>query len=163
MYQATLTTARDITEAYIVHLDRVPALTRGFFNRLAAREGRKLRETLRREPPRPTYPLRWKSAKQRRYVMAKLRRENNLPYRRTHVLAQSWDIRVTFNRSGGTISAENPTDYAGFVYGPQQQPFHEDTGWPNADVALLEAQERFENKLIEGWHTLSDPLAGVPA
>ncbi len=42
---------------------------------------------LRAEPGPPRYPIRWKSERQRRYVMAKLRRENNLPYRRTHALS----------------------------------------------------------------------------
>ncbi len=84
---------------------------------------------LRAEPGPPRYPIRWKSERQRRYVMAKLRRENNLPYRRTHALSRAWTVEISLRRDGTVLTVRNPSDVAQFVYGPHQQPFHEDTGW----------------------------------
>lgn len=160
MYQAKLTTSDDITEAYIERLDALPALTKGYARRLTIRVKSQLLRKLRLEPGAPDYPIDWTSEKQRRYVMAKLRRENNLPYQRTHQLSQGWDVNVTFGRDGGTITLENPLDHSIYVYGPRQQRFL--SKWPEADVIALEGQERLESDLITGFIVLTDPTAGIP-
>lgn len=94
---------------------------------------------LQREPGKPKYPLQWTSEKQRKFVMAMLRKEDNLPYERTHKLSQGWIVKP--NISGGVFSilVENPAPQAKFVYGSLaknvdaaarfQQRFHQDTGW----------------------------------
>lgn len=160
MYQATLTTANDITAAYIERLDALPALTQGFARRLTIRVRSQMLKRLRTEPGRPDYPIQWTSEKQRRFVMAKLTRENNLPYQRTHATSQAWGVSVTFGRDGGVITLENALPHSIYVYGPRQQRFL--SKWPEADTIALEGQERLENDLIEGWYTLADPQAGIP-
>lgn len=83
-------------------------------------------------PGRVSYPIRWTSEKQRRYVMAKLRREGNLPYRRTGNLAEQWSGSQVGNQ---VIIANEARDsstgefYAQFVIGDFQQRFHRNTGW----------------------------------
>lgn len=112
-------------------------------------------------PGRPKYPLRWASARQRRFVMAKLQREDNLPYQRTGRTAAAWEITAVFGDGSGTIQAENPLSHARYVYGPPQQPYHEDTGWPNADVELLKISEEAADMLIDGWFSIIDVGKGV--
>lgn len=64
-----------------------------------------------RTPPAPNseadYPLRWKSQKQRRYVIAKLRREGNLPYRRTGALTEAWRVRTSRTVDGAVLEVVN--------------------------------------------------------
>jgi len=93
---------------------------------------------LKTEPGTPKYPIRWTSEKQRRYVMWKLRKENNLPYRRTHKLSQSWRVVALIPAAGvAQILLRNDTPYATFVQGGDQQGFHKDTGWKRLDTDVL--------------------------
>lgn len=97
---------------------------------------------LRDTPGKPKYPLRWASDKQRKFVMAKLRAEGNLPYQRTGKLAAAWTVDIERNGSTFAMVVQNPATAAPFVYGSLaqnrsaalrfQQPFHQDTGWQAA-------------------------------
>lgn len=132
---------------------------------------------LRIYPPRPVYPIAWKSEKQRRYVLMMLRRERNLPYQRTGDLARGWRgvVGVTPRGDGIRVLVENVAQsggkrYARFVggdigvgtsvrslerYKAPIQPFHIRTGWqPFAplvaryyDDARKEAVERYTKRL----------------
>jgi hypothetical protein len=161
MYTTRLISDPSITEAIMDNLAQAPALTRGFVNRIMARIKPAMLAELQAVPGKPSYPLNWASEKQRRFVLRKLRLENNLPYRRTGATAQAWEVTARFTNEGGVIEAFNPLDHAEFVYGPRQQPFHVDTGWPNADVIVLTYHERAERDLTEAWITLADVRAGV--
>lgn len=156
-------TDQDINDLILIHMDKVPGLTRGFVTKLARERRTLILQRLRQEPGKPRYPLRWKSERQRRYVMWLLRSTGNLPYERSHKLARGWEVSVTFNQKdrGGTVTLYNPSDIAQYVYGPSQQPYHADTGWPLLrDVAADEANA-FEEDLASAYITLSDPYAGV--
>jgi hypothetical protein len=59
------------------------------------------------------YPVRWDSIKQKIFVIAKLRREGNLPYERTGEHAQAWEKQTL--SSGYTLS--NIGHKAVFLYG----------------------------------------------
>jgi hypothetical protein len=58
-------------------------------------------------------PVKWDSERQRRFVMAKLSEEDNLPYKRTRRYQQGW--RVHKETQGYVLS--NPVEYSGFVAG----------------------------------------------
>jgi hypothetical protein len=116
-----------------------------------------LMQRLRQQPGKPKYPIRWTSERQRRFVMAKLRRENNLPYRRTGALVNAWDVSVNVQQvsrveawraevliflaklgvgslpttppASVIIEVSNPSDVEQYVTGVNQQGFHQDTGW----------------------------------
>lgn len=60
-----------------------------------------------------SYPVNWDSEKQRRYVIAMLRGQNNLPYNRTGRLPGAWKIE----RIGDGYRLYNPEDAAVYVYG----------------------------------------------
>ena len=86
-------------------------------------------------PGPPKYPLRWASEKQRRAFFATNGFGKGIPYKRTGQLIAAWQVKVSVRgvgggRGGGVITVENPAKAARYVYGPQQQPFHLDTGWP---------------------------------
>lgn len=103
--------------------------------------------TLQTPPGAPRYPLRWRSARQRRYVMAKLRREGNLPYRRTGRLARSWQI-VFRSRQ---VVLRNDTPYAMFVQADWVQPYHLDTGWPQVNAVIDGLPQQLANALVKTW------------
>ena len=114
---------------------------------------------LQSDPGEVKYPIEWASDKQRKFVMAKLRRENNLPYQRTDKLRNMWVVEVR----GRAIVIENISSIAKYVYGSLaqdrsaalrfQQPFHKNTEWqPATDTAsfwLDAATEIYMDKFDE--------------
>lgn len=112
---------------------------------------------LRQEPPPAKKPIEWTSRKQQRYVIAKLRREGNLPYRRTHRLAHGWHVIGEYDQGLTAIHLYNDNPVTGYVYGGSddagyhQQQFHINTGWPNVtgqmQVISLLLDERIEQGL----------------
>lgn len=104
-------------------------------------------------PGSPVYPIRWTSEKQRRFVMAKLRRENNLPYQRTGQLAAGWEVLFVETKDGFDMKTRHADPVAKFVYGSFdrrrqfKQRFHSDTGWPDAAATVDFWNEAF----VEGY------------
>ena len=125
-------------------------------------------------PPRrqypADYPLEWTSERQRKFVMAKLRRENNIPYRRTYRLRAGW--RVGLSRVGGGFAfrVENASDYAQFVVGSlakdtsraqaYQQQFHRKTGWVLASDTIAFWFDAFTERLNENVQQELGYIAG---
>jgi len=58
-------------------------------------------------------PVQWDSDRQRRFVMAKLREEDNLPYKRTRTYQEGW--KITKSSLGFFISNDVP--YSSYVAG----------------------------------------------
>lgn len=116
---------------------------------------RRMNRELMHQPGRPKYPIRWASEKQRKYVMAKLSREGNLPYRRTMKLARRWRIRAALTLVDGQVYMENPSEIAQWVYGDRigqhQQPFHKDTGWPLAMAFFEDMFLASRDQLAAAW------------
>lgn len=81
-------------------------------------------------PPSVHYPFIWASEKQRKFVMAKLRRDNNLPYRRTGGMVNAWKVDVLIGDGTVIMTASNKSKAARYVTGKQQQPGHVASGWP---------------------------------
>lgn len=117
--------------------------------------GSRLLEELRKEPGPPKYPLRWASAKQRRFVMAKLRRENNLPYTRTHALVRGYRVVLDVKDDGGVFLVENESAVARYVVGDDQQPFHIDTGWRGLADIVTTFEDDAQDELIDTWYEVT--------
>ena len=66
----------------------------------------KIRRRLAAPVRRPSYPIDWDSDKQRRYVMALLRRQGNIPYKPTGRYEKNWQITKTEN--GYSIENDAP-------------------------------------------------------
>lgn len=165
MIKASQKTDKDINDLIFKHMNKTPALTRGFVNKLARSRKKQILARLQADPGSPVYPIRWKSEKQRRFVMAKLRREGNLPYRRTGAMQEAFDVKVKFTKrgKGGEVFIVNPIPESVYVFGPFQQPFHADTGWPVIRDVIADEANAFEEDLAAAYVTLADPHAGVRA
>ena len=101
--------------------------------------GYKLRDAVNVYPPRkPGMRIRWKTERQRRYVLANIR----LPYRRTGWLAKQWFVTPI---TSAQVVVRNKARYAAFVFGKAQQPFHKDRGWKHADE---EARKLVYNRAV---------------
>lgn len=156
MISISQTVDNDILLAYRDLIAQLPKVAPKAFKGTVERHAKNMQRELSTEPGRPTYPLRWKSAKQRRYVMRKLRSENNLPYQRTHELAKNWRVITDFKKDIMTVIAENRTKSAVFVQGDYAQPFHLDTGWPQSAPIYIKYQELMTDDLIQTWYALTD-------
>lgn len=95
-----------------------------------------VRTALRKPGARPSYPIQWDSDKQRRYVMAKLRAMNNIPYHRTGS-QRRWEL-VKLDKG---YRFEHPSPHAVYLWGDfqgaRQSRIHEGR-WP-AMQPLVEA------------------------
>lgn len=126
---------------------------------------------LRVYPPRRLgMRMRWRSERQRRYVMAMLTATDNLPYKRTGTLRRGWhgEVKVDPRSKGLRIRIWNdamqprwktgePVRYARFVQGDigiglsarsttrynlAIQPFHKDRGWQPAAPIIRHGYDR---------------------
>jgi hypothetical protein len=134
------------------------------FGNVVAAIGNRTVSILSTEPGKPRYPIRWTSERQRRFVMAKLRRQGNLPYRRTGQYAQGWQWQSKTTQDGGLFTVFNPAQTARgepleqYVQGFRQQGFHKDTGWIPTQPTINQAQEEVELTLIVGWQDFMGEL-----
>ena len=101
-----------------VYADRAIAFLRGLIGRWGKSAEESVEETLneiKRQmsvPGKPiVYPVQWDSEKQRRYVIAKLREEGNLPYTRTDAYRNGW--KIAKNPEGFTLSNAHPAGAIG--------------------------------------------------
>jgi hypothetical protein len=144
------------------HVRSSPKLMQRAMKRRESRLRQLSLRIVRVTPPPAKHPIRWTSERQRRYVMAKLREENNLPYERTNTLVAAWDAKFQLDGDGGAFALFNTSPVAPFVIGDKQQIFHEDTGWMYApDVIDRDIVPLVLNDYETTWYTVSDPFAGV--
>jgi len=114
---------------------------------------RALREL--RRAPRPNnasdYPLVWRSERQRRYVMAKLRREDNLPYQRSGRLTRSWMLIAKRDGRASLLEIKHPGRVVDFVMGraPYRQPMF--PRWQTYQDILEREAVRVERDVRAWW------------
>lgn len=94
----------------------------------------------------PTYPIHLDSDRQQRFVMAKLRRENNLPYRRTDAYIHGW-VLDRFDE-GVSLSHSNPAAAIGGFYMGWQSEIHKGR-WPSFTVAVDEVMDQLPTQIEE--------------
>lgn len=155
MFKIQVQIEADVMRAWKAQLERAPGVMQEAGSRVIRAHGQNFLDELKRTPGPVKYPIRWKSERQRRYVMAKLRRENNLPYRRTGRLSAGWKV---FSNTRGYISeiaVTNDVDYMPFVQGDFAQPFHLDTGWPQFAPIFSAWEMRLQDAFVDEYLTLS--------
>lgn len=103
------------------------------------------------EPGSPDYPIRWKSVKQRRAFFVTDGFGEGIPTVRDHRLSQGWRIVLAGLADQYIFSVENSTPYTEFVQGMYQQPFHIDTGWPDANKVIRDHSDDFQEAVIDLW------------
>lgn len=87
---------------------------------------KRIRRRLAAPVRRPSYPIDWDSDKQRRYVMALLRRQGNIPYKPTGRYENNWQI-VKHRDTGYAIENDAPPAkyLSGNFRGESQSHIHE--------------------------------------
>ncbi len=119
--------------------------------------GNQTMQILSTEPGKPKYPIRWTSERQRKFVMAKLRKMGQIPYIRTGKYAKAWEWFAKSTQSGGLFVIQNTAKTSRgepleqYVQGIHQQGFHKDTGWVSTEPTLQKAGQKAELLLITGW------------
>lgn len=152
----------DIFSAIQEQVQKAPALVKRGLPRVTNPINKRMLAELQAEPGKPRYPIRWKSAKQRRAFFATNGFGRGIPTRRTGDMVKRWTVKAIFSTSGGEIIAANSSPYSQYVQGDDAQPFHLDTDWPQAAPIFVKYAPIYEDALIEFWFTIADPLAGIP-
>lgn len=125
---------------------------------------RRLLPRLRETPGPPRYPLAWQTERQRRAYFATDGFGAGIPYRRTGSLAGAWAVEARIGDQEGVIEVTNTSEIAQYVYGPSQQRFHAQTGWPtlaDIDDMILEEAIWMEDALTEAWFDITTQPKGV--
>jgi hypothetical protein len=161
MIRVTVSVDDDVLEELQRTVRRSGALAKRAFKRQVTRERTRLLSELRYTPPKPTYPLRWQSPKQRAAFFATNGFGKGIPYQRTGKLNAGWDLTTVENANEMSVQVENATPYARFVVGDDAQRMHLDTGWRQAAPVIANSRERLNDRLIDTWFTLTDERAGV--
>lgn len=106
--------------------------------------------------PKPSYPLTWRSDKQRRYVMAKLRKAGNLPYKRTGDFQRAWKTTGVNDKSAAIITVSNDSGITEYVSGSSadRQPMFPQ--WYHYEDVLLKAEEMATDLAINAWFGILD-------
>lgn len=118
-------------------------------------------ETLGTEPPKPNYPIKWQTIKQRKAYFATNGFGHGIPYKRTHKLSQSWQTvfrLVSQRQAQWAVFNDNPA--AQFVQGPQVQKMHVDR-WVQIDSIETELNSRVENATIQAWFNTAETVTTV--
>lgn len=150
-----------LLDAYAQLLEKAPEVTNRLVTDVANKERDRLLTQFRKEPGPAAKPFTWKSGKQQRYVMMKLRKEGNLPYRRKHTLVNAWRLLVVYQPGKITsIMLENNDPARRWVVGKDQAPGHEITGWYQEEP-LIERSRRVlaskvETALIRGFYSIEE-------
>lgn len=127
------------------------AIINGSVNALRETAGR-VRSRMAETGKPVTYPIDWDSPKQRRFVMAKLRRENNLPYRRTGRYEASW--KVKHKPFGATVFAPHPAGAIGGLPGGWQSRIHRNR-WNYLTRVLFEELAKLPDEISNQVRVLS--------
>lgn len=107
----------------------------------------RVKTRLSQTAPKPTYPIEWDSEKQKKFVLAKLRKEHNLPYRRTGKTQRGWTL--TSLEDGYRLANEEPAAF--FVYGDMfkrksQSRIHAGR-WPLTKVIAFEELDQLPEEI----------------
>ncbi len=96
-------------------------------------------------PPQPTHKMRFKTGRQRTYVLAAIREGLiDVPYRRamspgSEALSKSWTISEINDGLGAVVG--NDTSYGPLVQDREKQSlFHQETGW----ITVQDVQEQMQ-------------------
>jgi hypothetical protein len=115
-YRNELIIDTDIFDAIADGAKKMPTLMNtAVQKRLLPRIRKRVLVRLQTEPPSAKHPIEWTSEKQRRFVMAKLKRENNLPYNRSGDLVKKWTVVLVTTGDLTEIVAENQSAIGKYV------------------------------------------------
>lgn len=156
-----------LVDAYAELCRHVPDFVNTVTNQAVNVVGPLALDDFRQEPGAVKTPIKWTSAKQRRYVMM-LKRMGLIPspYVRTHALAKGWTLTVVYTPGElSSIELTNPVEYATYVIGLRRQDFHATTGWYYAPDKAAEwvaiFTDEVERALVKAWYAVDDIKQGA--
>ena len=162
----------DLIDAFYKYLDNAPALFKDGLTRVETEVQAFAIKTMpdatpdnpRPKYPNAPYPLRWKSQKQRRAFFATNGFDGGIPYKRTGAMMQLWFVETEGSLTSGEMDIVNASASATYIIGEDQQPYHEDIGWPNLyeepeknkqvqQVSAFASQQvtDLHNEILEAW------------
>lgn len=111
---------------------------------------------LQREPGGVSYPIQWSTEKQRRAFFATKGFGKGIPTRRSHLLSRNYKIVWIGNATDtARLEVQNPATYWRYVKGPEQQRFHQNTGWDDDTVTLIHYADKMWQLIVpavvEAW------------
>lgn len=157
MIRVQVTVPKDVLRAIRGTAARAPRTMLAIYRKRMEPVNRRYIGRLKHTPGSPQYPIRWKSERQRRAFFATNGFGRGIPSQRTGKVSDGWRVRQSSHPFQGTTTVSNDVPYAVFVYGSisapnnWQQPFHQDTGWPNATEIVVEWSEVAEDTAIAAW------------
>ncbi len=117
---------------------------------------------LKREPGPVVYPIEWASPKQRRWFWWAVGEGLiDVPYQRTQHYIRGWHVRGDYRQGLGGITVTNDWDYAEFVGGARQQPFHKNTGWAQYNQVLQVIAIEASDRLADGLPSVIEQAGGA--
>jgi hypothetical protein len=162
------TTAIPAIEQQNTRIIQSPKLMTTAMKRNTSRLRTRWKTALSVEPaPAPNYyPLRYRSARQRRKVHAMRKERGGGAYTRTHALSKGWKVDLQADENGGNVTVTNRAPEAAFVIGEFRQPMFDARvgGIPWLDPNEVNRKFAIETQVViaETWKTIADPRAGVP-
>lgn len=144
----------DILRAYQQKLNNAPNLLQRAYRGEVQRITNKALRELKAQPGPPRYPIRWKTARQRRAFFATDGFGRGIPTQRTGALSRGWQVDYTQSGLSGQVEIYNDADHARYVQGDDAQPFHLDTGWPQAAPIMVRTQDELTDALINTWFAI---------
>lgn len=140
-----------------------PTLMQSAVKRNGGKVLRAWEDALQVEPPAASnfYPLRYKSAKQRRKVHALRRERGGGAYVRTHALVKAWKVKADIRKDGGAVNVTNKNPAQQFVYGdadtlrqPMFDPARGGIPWLNPDAVNAKFALQYGDMLEATWFGL---------
>lgn len=163
MFKIDITVDRDVFDALTEQIQQAPGVLNRRFGQALNGIWQRAQTRLQTMPP-PSQPgtfARHATPRQRRYVMAKLRKTGNIPYQRTGAYVKAWKMGFDATEDGGLFSIYNDArnsrgDYIEqYITGIKQQGFHEETGWYQDQTILSNVLVDAEDTLIDLWYEVT--------
>lgn len=146
---ATVRVEADVLDELQTAIREAPAKVNRQVNRRLLPKYRRRARALFQPPPRPAVkPIEWTSERQRRAFFATNGFGAGIPYRRTGRMQAATEVTLKPLGQGAAIVIDNPTKYARFVVGRDQQRFHARTGWQRADLGLQKLSDDLTDEVI---------------
>jgi hypothetical protein len=157
MYKVTVTVDADVLQALEDAYAKSPRTIKTFLNRsLLPQYIKRIQQQWTPYPGAVRYPIQWASDKQRRAFFATNGFGGGIPYRRTRNLQKSWVFAIDDYPNGAEVSIGNTADYARYVIGAEQQPFHRNTGWPRIDDEAAALTNELTEDVIDLYFQIMD-------
>lgn len=147
-----MTGVRVVTNIPEIHkrLAAIPGKLERTANRTLGDVVKEITRIMQRPGLNVRYPVKWDSPRQKRFVIAKLKRENNLPYRRTGQYAGGWKYEAIQNGYIVSNVGHKARYLAGDVSREGQSRIHQGR-WrlfmPVVDAVLARLPEKLLEKL----------------